>query len=538
MDPLPSKNLYAVFGEYLTVSLNVEHRENSSCTIKKICHVECNQQSNLVKFQRVGACGFRVRADESSSWLISQQTRHYLRHGSFDISIRKTTIPVKLSFYDNTSAVIPLDSFDKSFCKIKRPNTKKKYYGLEYFIENIDKSNEGKWEVEYYNNLNGDEDAEELIHTKIYQVTVEDKPEVFVDIFINNNRTMAKIGCKIQFESLKQCTFEGPHGTVVNEQVTAENSRYNIEVLNKIETSDDLSKCELTIYNLTTRDSGSWKCSLRDDIHTVNQTLFMNDQSMTSINYMFKTIYQEFNINCTENNEWQSCSLQHPDGKIDIYNKKNKSILNTCGIKINEAKLKHTGNWTCKILNSDGVTETKKIFSVKITKDKVVPIIKHEIVDKKKETILEAMPFSDDGDERIEKCIWEHPNGDDLRDHDKYIIHSNNETCSLRIKDTKENDKGTWICRIELSTLKNTTLIRTAYFDLHEVESTWRFIVTIGQWTVTIFYLVLLVGSLLWYILHVNTVSTNKNDECKSTKRLLEKPSIEVRAINSNINSV
>lgn len=41
-------------------------------------------------------------------------------------------------------------------------------------------------------------------------------------------------------------------------------------------------------------------------------------------------------------------------------------MSNTCGVKINEAKLKHTGNWTCKLLNSDGVTETQKIFVVQI----------------------------------------------------------------------------------------------------------------------------------------------------------------------------
>lgn len=43
------------------------------------------------------------------------------------------------------------------------------------------------------------------------------------------------------------------------------------------------------------------------------------------------------------------------------------------------------------------------------------------------------MPFPDD-DERIEKCIWKHPTGDDLNDHEKYIINSNNKACSLRIK--------------------------------------------------------------------------------------------------------
>lgn len=76
----------------------------------------------------------------------------------------------------------------------------------------------------------------------------------------------------------------------------------------------------------------------------------------------------------------------------------------------------------------------------------------------------------------------------------------------------KEIDKGTWICHIELSTSKNTTFTRTAFFDLHEVESTWEFIRTVGQWTATIFYLILLVGSLIWWILYVNTVFKNKNE--------------------------
>lgn len=536
MDPLPSKNIYAILGEYITVSLNVEYRQNSTCTIEKICHVDCEQKSDLVKenyakFERVGACGYRILADDlrNHSWKISQKTGNYLRYGLFDVTIQTNSLIERLSFYENTSAVIPLDSVEKSFCKIKTLNTVKRIYTSKYFIKNIDKTHEGHWEVEYYNNsMNNNENSEKLIYTKIYYITVENKPDVVVDIFIDDNMTTAEVECKTKFENVKQCSFEGPSGTIINELLAANNLKYSFEKLNKIENIDDFSSCILIINNFTTQDSGAWKCSIRDDMHTLNTSLFIGDESMTSLNYIFKTIDGEFNINCTTNEQWQACYLQQPDGHLDFFDKndnKIKSVLNndnkTCSLNINQAKIKHTGNWTCKVMNIDGITETKKIFVVQITNDKIIPIIRYEIVDDKNETILEATPFPVD-DEKIDKCIWKHPYDDDLNDDEKYIIDINNKTCSLRIKNIEKTDKGTWICRIKLLTSNNVTLTRSAYFDLHQPETTFQFVWTITEWSATMFLLVVIIVAIFLSDSCCNTIVAVKNDETKSSNRLLK----------------
>ncbi|KAF7988264.1 hypothetical protein HCN44_007796 [Aphidius gifuensis] len=470
---IPSETIYCDPREYVTVSLNVEYRNDTTCKIEK-------DTNDL--FQRVGACSFRGLANKIQivSWTIVAETK--LSHqykGKFQVltSHSETT---EIYFYKETHSVIPLDAFDREYCNIVRPNEKndnnlkiKNIRNSEYVIDEKEKYS-GEWVVQYFNSTNHN------YISKIYDVTFKEKiePRMVVTTSKNStNGTWSKFECSVDFASIGQCSFHGPSGIIINEGIDNNSKTFDYEVINT--RASGHPKCVLTIYNQTMHEEGQWKCSLRDENQIANGTKIIGDRFKKLIVNVFQKIGSDFDLNCTQNHEWKNCDIEHPNGERTSETFNNSPTPNVkeedkiCSKKFTNANKKLNGNWTCTVSRDEGRMTYEKTFIVRVTEDFALADLRYEDVTGINQTILEARPFPTDENKmkNITNCAWTHPVDNNYLSNDHYYtMTNNNNICKLIINYPQEYDKGNWTCTMSLKSSNGAVDTFVALFDVQDVE--------------------------------------------------------------------
>ncbi|KAF7998395.1 hypothetical protein HCN44_009793 [Aphidius gifuensis] len=438
------------------------------------------------QFQRVGACGFRGLADDFKNvgWEIVEETKLSHKYsGTFIVRIQSPSEITQIHFYKDNKrepSVIPLDIYNKLYCKILMPNNeyvKNDKNNKDVMFTNseyvINKENEysGKWIVEYQ--VSGEKD----IKQKIYDVTFEDKiiPTMKVSTKKNSiNDSVIEFQCSINFKRITQCSFEGPSGLIINEGIADKSDRFDFEVSDKRNyPTIQNPACTLTIHNLRADEQGQWQCSLRDETQTANGTKKI-EQPKTLTVEIFQKIGTEFNVNCTDNNEWEECHIVLPNGET-VENTLPDSNNNDgkCTTKIKSADESWNGNLTCNIGHQKGEINYKKTFIVRVTEDFALADFKYEINDGNNQAVLEARPFPTDENKmkNITECRWTHPVDSNYLSYDSYYTMTNdNNVCRLVIKYPQEYDKGSWSCIITLKSSNGAWDKFISFVNVKELE--------------------------------------------------------------------
>ncbi|XP_044010134.1 uncharacterized protein LOC122853780 [Aphidius gifuensis] len=502
---IPSNTIYCDPREYVTVSLNVEYRNDTTCKI---------EEATNDLFQRVGACSFRGLANKIkiALWTIVAETK--LSHqykGTFQV-LTFHSETTKIYFYKETHSVIPLDVFDREYCNIVRPNEKnnnnlkiKNIRNSEYVIDEKEKYS-GEWIVQYFNSTN------QNYISKIYDVTFKEKikPGMVVTTIKNskNSGTWSKFECRVDFASIGQCSFHGPSGIIINEGIDNNSKKFDYEVINT--RASGHPKCVLTIYNQTMHEEGQWKCSLRDENQIANGTKIIGDRFKKLTVNVFQKIGSDFDLNCTQNHEWKYCDIEHPNGErtSKIFN--NSPIPNVkeedkiCSKKFKNANKQLNGNWTCTVSRDVESMIYEKTYIVRVTEDFALADLRYEDVAGINKTILEARPFPTDENKmkNITNCAWTHPLDKNYLSNDSYYtMTNNNNICKLIINYPQEYDKGNWTCSMTLKSSNGALNIFFAVFDLQDVEiynpTLWWYIL---HGSIAVSFLIIAISIVWWDI--------------------------------------
>lgn len=512
--------IYANEKEYVRASINVESQTDSTCEIQSSIS---NMASRLDLFTKIdGICGYRAVAEKVSGieWQIKLKTP--LQHdfiGRFTVLTIDGITTSNLQFYFGESAIIPLDSYDRKFCKISSHFIDKeiKISEKEYEIPEQFQHN-SVWRVDYYNDNNVP------INSKHFNITFTDKPHVVTSMNYNKisaNNILLELQCTVVFKTISQCSFKAPSGKIIDHVTASKDHRFDLEIINAGAPGVVNSICKLTVQNSTKDDKGEWQCSIHNFDSSANDIINTSEKPRIPTIEVYQKIGAEFNMNCTDNNDWKKCNVKGPDGidysesfnplpkshgplklsNLDGNNIKNNNDDQVCSIKIPSANKILNGNWTCSVTNEN--KEFTKIFSVQVAEDYALGNFKYELDAESyfswNQTILEARPFptNENKMKNITNCQWRPPFEENyLNDRSSYVMTNDNNVCRLVMKYTQKRDKGRWVCIITLESSNGAWDSYSAIINVKEVavhEMFWwdiLFTVVVCIIAVAIFFIV------------------------------------------------
>ncbi|XP_063978666.1 uncharacterized protein LOC135163290 isoform X2 [Diachasmimorpha longicaudata] len=354
-----------------------------------------------------------------------------------------------------------------------------------------------------------------------YIVEVWDPESVEVSVTTDGNRI--NMLCRTGVESLRNCIFQSPNGTIFSLQGAMGDGQYEYYGSGFFSTRYDAlpkrAECGLVIREPSFNDYGVWKCSMRkkpenamtklkdETIHGLIDVPNPKQKALTGDIVSSPAVYVKrgdpFTIRCSTNAPLNFCWLRSPNGTMYSVTKNGsgKNLLSyngeglsmgVCGALVENADDMDNGDWRCQ-MGVIGAAEVKSIVPVTVTESALIPRSESISVHPGKPTVLSCrtLPSSE---ATIDYCRWVRPNGDGInRDTlSRYVSQYDNTTCTLRVNAVSDDDLGTWMCFARLTTASDQEVFSSINLTTEIAESA-----SVGNTALHVVAIVLLITTLI-----------------------------------------